>query len=156
MEQTLKVYIYNEGKRPVFFQPRLTGIYASEVWCIKLLQESKQFVTTNPTQAHLFYLPFSSQILEETVHVPNSHIFDKLKQYLRNFANMIKTRYSFWNRTSGADHFLGACHDWVWLHIFLCFSIFAGSLKKVHQAFDLLSHVFQLIKERKWDYFLPL
>lgn len=112
MEQTLKIYIYKEGKRPVFHQPRLTGIYASEGWFMKLLQGSKQYVTTNPEEALLFYFPFSSQILGEIVYVPNSHSFDNLKQYLRNYLDMIKARYSFWNRTSGADHFLVACHDW--------------------------------------------
>ncbi|KAL3498476.1 hypothetical protein ACH5RR_041208 [Cinchona calisaya] len=112
MEQVLKVYIYREGKRPVFHQPRLAGIYASEGWFMKLLQENKQYVTTNPREAHLFYLPFSSQRLEEALYVPNSHSFDNLKQYLGNYIDMIKARYSFWNRTSGADHFLVACHDW--------------------------------------------
>ncbi|CDP08146.1 unnamed protein product [Coffea canephora] len=115
MEQTLKIFIYKEGKRPVFHQPRLTGIYASEGWFMNLLQESKQYVTTNPEEALLFYFPFSSQILEEIAYVPNSHSFDTLKQYLRNYLDMIKARYSFWNRTSGADHFLVACHDWAFL-----------------------------------------
>ncbi|KAL0372137.1 UNVERIFIED_CONTAM: putative glycosyltransferase [Sesamum calycinum] len=63
MEQKLKVYIYKDGKRPVFHQPRLKGIYASEGWFMKLLKTSSQFLTNNPGEAHLFYLPFSSQLL---------------------------------------------------------------------------------------------
>ncbi|XP_071916933.1 probable glycosyltransferase At5g03795 [Coffea arabica] len=112
MEQTLKVYIYKEGERPIFHQPVLQGIYASEGWFMKLLKSSKHFVTKNPKKAHLFYLPFSTRMLEETLYVPNSHSRKNLIQCLRNYLSLITSRYSFWNRTGGADHFVVACHDW--------------------------------------------
>ncbi|CAK9144522.1 unnamed protein product [Ilex paraguariensis] len=112
MEQTLKVYIYKEGERPIFHQPVLKGIYASEGWFMKLMKASKHFVTKNPKKAHLFYFPFSSRMLEETLYVPNSHNRKNLVQHLKNYLDMIVARYSFWNRTGGADHFLVACHDW--------------------------------------------
>uniref|UniRef100_A0A5B7BUN7 Exostosin GT47 domain-containing protein n=1 Tax=Davidia involucrata TaxID=16924 RepID=A0A5B7BUN7_DAVIN len=112
MEQTLKVYIYREGERPIFHQQVLKGIYASEGWFMRLLKANKQFVTKNPKKAHLFYLPFSSRMLEETLYVPNSHSHKNLIQYLKNYLDMIVARYTFWNRTGGADHFLVACHDW--------------------------------------------
>ncbi|KAH0645198.1 hypothetical protein KY284_033082 [Solanum tuberosum] len=112
MEQNLKIYIYKEGKRPIFHQPKLKGIYASEGWFMKQLKASKQFLTDDPNKAHLFYLPFSSQTLEEVVYVPGSRSFDKLKAFLNNYLDLIKGRYPFWNRTQGADHFLVACHDW--------------------------------------------
>jgi hypothetical protein len=109
MEDNLKVYIYREGEKPILHQPRLNGIYASEGW----------FITRDPRKAHLFYLPFSSLMLEETLYIPNSHSFDKLIQFLRNYLDMIAAKYSFWNRTGGADHFLVACHDWVCFTSFL-------------------------------------
>ncbi|KAL0311959.1 UNVERIFIED_CONTAM: putative glycosyltransferase [Sesamum radiatum] len=112
MEQTLKIYIYTEGERPIFHQPELYGIYASEGWFMKLLEENKHFVTGNANKAHLFYLPFSSRILEETLYVPDSHSRKNLVQYLSSYLQNITTTYPFWNRTSGADHFLVACHDW--------------------------------------------
>ncbi|KAM7459365.1 hypothetical protein LguiA_036359 [Lonicera macranthoides] len=112
MEQTLKVYIYREGKRPIFHQTVLKGIYASEGWFMKLLKANKQYVTKNPKKAHLFYLPFSSRMLEETLYIPNSHSDRNLVQYLKNYLDMIVAKYPFWNRTGGADHFLVACHDW--------------------------------------------
>ncbi|KAH0914932.1 hypothetical protein HID58_029378 [Brassica napus] len=65
------------------------------------------------TKAHLFYLPFSSQMLEETLYVKNSHRHRNLIKYLKDYIDFISTKYPFWNRTSGADHFLAACHDWV-------------------------------------------
>ncbi|KAL2236052.1 probable glycosyltransferase At5g11130 [Sesamum indicum] len=112
MEQKLKVYIYKDGKRPVFHQPRLKGIYASEGWFMKLLKASNQFLTSNPGEAHLFYLPFSSQLLVDYVYVPDSHSFHDILEYLKNYLGTIKENYPFWNRTDGADHFLVACHDW--------------------------------------------
>ncbi|PIN23018.1 Xylogalacturonan beta-1,3-xylosyltransferase [Handroanthus impetiginosus] len=73
MEQTLKTYIYTEGERPIFHQPELNGIYASEGWFMKQLEKHKHFVTKNAHKAHLFYLPFSSRVLQEVLYVPNSH-----------------------------------------------------------------------------------
>lgn len=115
MEKTLKVYIYKEGEKPIFHQPQavLKGIYASEGWFMKHMKASKHFVTKKPKEAHLFYLPFSSRMLEEKLYVVDSHTHKNLIQYLKKYLDLISGRYSFWNRTSGSDHFLVACHDWV-------------------------------------------
>lgn len=75
MESTLKVYIYSEGERPIMHTPVLKGIYGSEGWFMKQLQDHKKFVTKDPQKAHLYYLPFSSVMLEEKLYVPNSHSF---------------------------------------------------------------------------------
>ncbi|KAF5823916.1 putative xylogalacturonan beta-1,3-xylosyltransferase [Helianthus annuus] len=114
MEKTLKVYIYKEGDKPIFHQPEamLTGVYASEGWFMKNIKESKHFVTSNPEKAHLFYIPFSSRVLQLQLYVPGSHSKKNLIQYLKNYVHRITTRYNFWNRTDGSDHFLVACHDW--------------------------------------------
>lgn len=112
MEKTLKIYIYTEGEQPIFHQPALTGIYASEGWFMKQLEENKHFVTKNGDQAHLFYLPFSSWMLEKALYVPDSHSSKNLVRYLSSYLQNITTTYRFWNRTDGADHFLVACHDW--------------------------------------------
>lgn len=112
MEKTLKVYVYREGDKPIMHSPYLLGIYASEGWFMRLMEASKQFVTKDPKKAHLFYLPFSSRMLEETLYVPNSHSSRNLIQYLKNYVDMIAGKHRFWNRTGGADHFLVACHDW--------------------------------------------
>ncbi|XP_021276433.1 uncharacterized protein LOC110410860 isoform X1 [Herrania umbratica] len=112
MENILKVYIYQEGEKPIFHQGILEGIYASEGWFIKLLEANKNFVTKDPQKAHLFFLPFSSRLLELTLYVRNSHSRNNLIQYMRNYVDMIAAKHPFWNRTGGADHFLVACHDW--------------------------------------------
>ncbi|KAH7514195.1 hypothetical protein FEM48_Zijuj11G0062900 [Ziziphus jujuba var. spinosa] len=112
MEMILKVYIYPDGKRPIFHEPHLRGIYASEGWFMKLMEENRQFVTKDPEKAHLFYLPYSARQLELALYVPGSHNLRPLSIFLRDYANMLAAKYPFWNRTHGSDHFLVACHDW--------------------------------------------
>lgn len=112
MERTLKVYVYKDGEKPIFHQPILKGLYASEGWFMKLMEGNKQFVVKDPRKAHLFYMPFSARMLEHTLYVRNSHNRTNLRQYLKIYAEKIASKYPFWNRTGGADHFLVACHDW--------------------------------------------
>ncbi|KAJ1386483.1 Exostosin-like [Sesbania bispinosa] len=112
METILKVYIYRDGARPIFHKPSLKGIYASEGWFMKLIEENKQFVTKDPEKAHLFYLPYSARQLELALYVPGSHNLKPLSNFLRDYVNKIAAKYPFWNRTHGSDHFLVACHDW--------------------------------------------
>ncbi|XP_031094589.1 probable glycosyltransferase At5g25310 isoform X2 [Ipomoea triloba] len=82
MEHMLKVYIYREGEKPIFHQPYLRGIYASEGWFMKLMEDQKP-----PSQKRIEYL-------------------------LSDYINLIARKHRFWNRTKGANHFLVACHDW--------------------------------------------
>lgn len=113
MERTLKVFVYRDGSKPVFHQPILKGIYASEGWFMKLMEGSKRFVVRDPRRAHLFYMPFSSRHLQFAVYVRGSHNRTTLRAYLRKYVDSIAAKYPFWNRTDGSDHFLVACHDWV-------------------------------------------
>ncbi|KAF9612783.1 hypothetical protein IFM89_003793 [Coptis chinensis] len=115
MEHLLKVYIYREGEKPIFHEPTepiLKGIYASEGWFMGQMEKNKQFVVKDPTKAHLFYLPFSSRMLQLQLYVRNSHNRKNLAIYMKNYVDTIAAKYPFWNRTGGADHFLVACHDW--------------------------------------------
>ncbi|OMO82652.1 Exostosin-like protein [Corchorus capsularis] len=112
MERTLKVYVYKEGKKPIFHLPILKGLYASEGWFMRLMQGSKRFVVKDPQRAHLFYMPFSSRMLEYTLYVRNSHNRTNLREFLKDYTESIAAKYPYFNRTGGADHFLVACHDW--------------------------------------------
>lgn len=111
METMLKVYVYKEGEKPIFHQPKMRGIYASEGWFIKLMEGNKKFFVRDPKKAHLFYLPFSTLMLRNALG-QNFQTSQDLQQYLKNYVELIAGRYRFWNRTDGADHFLVACHDW--------------------------------------------
>lgn len=113
MVRTLKVYVYKEGQKPIFHQPLLNGIYSSEGWFMKLMEGNRNFIVKDPRKAHLFYLPFSSRLLQSTLYVPNSHNRTLMELCLKEYLDKIATKYPFWNRTGGADHFLVACHDWV-------------------------------------------
>ncbi|GAB4852631.1 hypothetical protein Ancab_016845 [Ancistrocladus abbreviatus] len=112
MESTLKVYVYRDGEKPIFHQPILKGLYASEGWFMKLMEGNKRFVVKDPRKAHLFYMPFSSRMLEYTLYVRNSHNRTNLRQYVKEYSERLAAKYPFWNRTGGMDHFLVACHDW--------------------------------------------
>ncbi|XP_074580637.1 putative glycosyltransferase At5g03795 [Curcuma longa] len=112
MEKILKVYVYKEGEKPLCHTPELEGIYASEGWFMKLMEENKHFVVHDPDKAHLFYLPYSSRQLRMHLYVPDSHSMQPLSIFLRDYVNLISAKYPFWNRTKGSDHFLVACHDW--------------------------------------------
>ncbi|XP_059642903.1 probable glycosyltransferase At3g07620 [Cornus florida] len=112
MELILKVYIYKDGRRPIFHFPYLRGIYSSEGWFMKFMKESEQFVTTDPEKAHLFYLPYSVRQMKRVLYVPEARNIKPLAIFLRDYVNMLATKYPFWNRTHGSDHFLVACHDW--------------------------------------------
>lgn len=115
MEHMLKVYIYSEGEKPVFHQPLMRGIYASEGWFMKLIEGNKKFAVRNPKKAHLFYLPFDSHMLRLTIPRHSIHGKSKtvLEKVLKSYVGLISRKHPFWNRTEGADHFLVACHDWV-------------------------------------------
>lgn len=113
MERMLKVYVYREGEKPIFHQPHLRGIYASEGWFMKLMEGNRQFVVRDPKKALLFYMPFSSLKLRNALHEPNFSSQKDLENHLKNYVDTVARRYRFWNRTKGADHFVVACHDWV-------------------------------------------
>ncbi|KAM1155505.1 hypothetical protein ACFX13_026979 [Malus domestica] len=114
MGHMLKVYIYSEGEKPVFHQPLMRGIYASEGWFMKLIEGNKKFVVRDPRKAHVFYLPFDSHMLRLTIPRHSIHGKSKtvLEEVLQSYVGLISRKYPFWNRTKGADHFLVACHDW--------------------------------------------
>lgn len=84
MEQKFKIYIYKEGKKPIFHQPRLTGIYAGEGWFMELLERSKRFNVEDPKKAHLYYLPFSSTTLRWTLYDKKLHNVKQLENYLKD------------------------------------------------------------------------
>lgn len=125
MERILKVYVYKDGERPIFHTPILKGIYASEGWFLKLMERNKHYTVRDHRKAHLFYLPFSSRLLEFAFFKRGLRQQDMAAR-LHDYVKTISRKYPFWNRTGGADHFLAACHDWV----IFCILNFALLLKK--------------------------
>ncbi|KAL7093641.1 hypothetical protein ACP275_11G051800 [Erythranthe tilingii] len=112
MENKFKVYIYREGEKPIFHEPYTRGIYASEGWFMKLMEKNKQFAVKDPKKAHMFYLPFSSVKLRNALNGSDFRSQKDLENHLKKYVDIIATKYRFWNKRGGADHFLVACHDW--------------------------------------------
>lgn len=56
--------------------------------------------------------PICSARLRAALYIPDSHKHLNLIAYLQNYMQQLSSKYPFWNRTSGADHFLAGCHDW--------------------------------------------
>lgn len=112
MNKSFKIYVYPHKKSdpfahvflPVDFEPR--GNYASESYFRKVLMKS-HFITTDPSKADLFFLPFSIARLRHDPRVGVEGIQDFIRDYIFN----ISQRYPYWNRTGGADHFYVACHS---------------------------------------------
>ncbi|CAL5356912.1 unnamed protein product [Camellia sinensis] len=112
MNKSFKIYVYPHKKSdpfahvflPVDFEPR--GNYASESYFRKVLMKS-HFITMDPSEADLFFLPFSIARLRHDPRVGVEGIQDFIRDYIFN----ISQRYPYWNRTGGADHFYVACHS---------------------------------------------
>lgn len=115
MEKQFKVFVYGEGELPLFHNGPCKSIYSMEGKFIHELEVNKQFRTLEPDKAHVYFLPFSVTMLVQYVYVPNSHDFGPIKQTVRDYVSVISTKYPFWNRSLAADHFMVACHDWVWI-----------------------------------------
>ncbi|KAF8403432.1 hypothetical protein HHK36_011536 [Tetracentron sinense] len=112
MNRSFKIYVYPHKKDdpfanallPVKFKPG--GNYASESYFKKALMKS-HFITKDPAEADLFFLPFSIATLRYDPRVGVGGIQDFIRAYIYN----ISQNYPYWNRSGGADHFYIACHS---------------------------------------------
>nr|GMD39536.1 probable glycosyltransferase At5g03795 [Ipomoea batatas] len=111
MEKRFRIFIYEEGEPPVFHYSFSKGILGIEGILIHQLEISK-FVTKNPEKAHVFFLPFSTYSLVQFVFVRESHAWGPMQNTARDYIDGISTKYPYWNRSLGYDHFMLACHDW--------------------------------------------
>ncbi|KAH1032965.1 hypothetical protein J1N35_045139 [Gossypium stocksii] len=112
MNRSFKIYVYPHQRDdpfahaflPVDFEPG--GNYASESYFKKALMNS-HFITEDPREADLFFLPFSIAKLRHDRRVGGGGI----QSFIRDYISNISTKYPYWNRTGGADHFYVACHS---------------------------------------------
>ncbi|XP_039021862.1 probable glycosyltransferase At5g03795 [Hibiscus syriacus] len=112
MNRSLKIYIYPHDKDdpyanvllPADYDPK--GHYASELYFKKVISGS-HFITENPSEADLFFMPFSIVEMRHDPRIGPEGMGNFIKQYIYN----ITQTYPYWNRTDGADHFYVACHS---------------------------------------------
>ncbi|CAK9146685.1 unnamed protein product, partial [Ilex paraguariensis] len=111
MEKSFKVYVYEEGEPPVFHYGPCMHTYAIEGFFIQKMEVS-YFRTRDPGKAHVYFLPFSVTMITQVIYVPESHEWGLMKNTAKDYVDVIATKYPYWNRSLGADHFMLACHDW--------------------------------------------
>ncbi|KAL5703104.1 hypothetical protein ACHQM5_028238 [Ranunculus cassubicifolius] len=112
MEKHFKVFVYEEGEPPVFHTGPCKGIYSSEGLFISQMDVDSLFRTKDPEKAHVYFLPFSITWMVKFVHHKGSRSFMPIKQTVADYINDLATKYPYWNRSLGGDHFMLACHDW--------------------------------------------
>ncbi|KAM7515807.1 hypothetical protein LguiA_005390 [Lonicera macranthoides] len=134
MERKFKVYIYTDGDPNTFYQtPRkLTGKYASEGYFFQNIRESR-FRTEDPDQADLFFIPISCHkmrgkplvmdrltidvymmsviVMSSEVDISPGTSYENMTVIVQNYVDGLISKYPYWNRTLGADHFFVTCHD---------------------------------------------
>ncbi|OMO62601.1 Exostosin-like protein [Corchorus olitorius] len=112
MNDSFKIFVYPHKADdpfanvllPVDFDPQ--GHYASELYFKKSLFKS-HFITKDPNEADLFYMPFSIVEMRHDPRIGPEGIQDFIRDYIFNISHT----YPYWNRTGGADHFYVACHS---------------------------------------------
>ncbi|THF97698.1 hypothetical protein TEA_002159 [Camellia sinensis var. sinensis] len=112
MERMFKIYVYEEGEPPIFHNGPCKDIYSMEGLFLSFMESNTHFRTRNPDLAHVYFLPFSVVMIIETLFDPI--IGDKavLKRTVGDYVRLVSSKYPYWNRSLGADHFMLSCHDW--------------------------------------------
>ncbi|CAM6082894.1 unnamed protein product [Calypogeia fissa] len=112
MEERFKVYIYQEGEEPLVHNGPCKNIYAIEGRFIQELQGDNPFVTEDPEEAHVFFLPFSVAMMVTYLYTANSGDMSPLLRFAKDYIDVVSRKYPYWTRSEGTDHFMLACHDW--------------------------------------------
>jgi hypothetical protein len=126
MERLFKIYVYEEGEPPVFHDGPCRSIYSTEGRFIYAMEMENRMRTTDPELAHVFFLPFSIVKMVKMIYEPNSHDMSPLRRTVFDYIDVLSTKYPYWNRSVGADHFMLSCHDWVSKHVLYFCSISGG------------------------------
>lgn len=111
MENLFKIYVYEDGEPPLFHYSKSLGILGIEGILIHQLEISR-FRTGDPRKAHIYFVPMSMQSISTYAYERNNRAWSPLQNIARDYVNLIATKYPYWNRTLGHDHFILACHDW--------------------------------------------
>ncbi|KAL1372246.1 hypothetical protein HN51_002383 [Arachis hypogaea] len=117
MKKRFKVWVYKEGEQPLVHDGPVNNKYAIEGQFIDEIENKKShFIANNPEHAHVFLIPLSISKVIRYVYKPRRSRYDydpeRLQRLIEDYISVVATKYPFWNRSTGADHFLISCHDW--------------------------------------------
>ncbi|KAK7832625.1 putative glycosyltransferase [Quercus suber] len=91
MVKRFKVWTYNEGEQPLVHDGPLNHVYSLEGQFIDEIEWDKSpFRASHPEEAHS----------------------DRLQRIVIDYIKIVADKHPYWNRSSGADHFMLPCHDW--------------------------------------------
>ncbi|KAL6521157.1 hypothetical protein OROGR_017726 [Orobanche gracilis] len=111
MEKLFRIYVYEDGDPPLFHYSKSLGILGIEGILIHQIEISK-FRTRDPGKAHVYFVPLSVQSIANYAYVLHNRAWSPLQNIVRDYVKLISTKYPYWNRTLGHDHFILGCHDW--------------------------------------------
>ncbi|KAF8407162.1 hypothetical protein HHK36_006288 [Tetracentron sinense] len=114
MEKIFKVWTYREGEPPLVHDGPLNNIYSTEGQFIDEMDSGKNpFSARHPNEAHAFFLPFSVVNVVRFIYKPiTTYSRERLQRFVEDYIGVVSKKYPYWNRSSGADHFMVSCHDW--------------------------------------------
>lgn len=112
MEKLFKIYVYNEGDRPIFHNGLCKSIYSTEGRLIHEIEKGTLYKTEDPEEALVYLLPFSVVMMVQYLYVPGAREIHAIENTVTDYINVISQNHRYWNRSQGADHFMVSCHDW--------------------------------------------
>jgi xylogalacturonan beta-1,3-xylosyltransferase len=116
MEKRFRVWTYREGEQPLFHRGPMNDIYSIEGQIIDELESGRsQFSAKNPDEALAFFVPVSIASILHFIYRPYvTYSRKQIQDIAEDYIGLISSKYPYWNRSSGADHFMISCHDWVY------------------------------------------
>ncbi|KAF5469128.1 hypothetical protein F2P56_013223, partial [Juglans regia] len=114
MVKRFRVWTYKEGEPPIFHVGPMRDIYSIEGQLIDELEsENSKFLAREPEEATAFFIPVSIVFIIKYIYKPCvDYSREPLQKVVKDYIHTISERYPYWNRSSGADHFMVSCHDW--------------------------------------------
>ncbi|KAL4319772.1 hypothetical protein GQ457_18G003710 [Hibiscus cannabinus] len=111
MVKSFKVWTYREGEPPLFHNGPLNNIYAIEGQFIDEMDSIESPCRARrPDEAHVFFLPLSVTGVVHYVYKPITSVKDysrdRLQRLVTDYISTVATKYPYWNRSKGADHFM--------------------------------------------------
>ncbi|KAF3789027.1 Multiple exostoses-like protein 1 [Nymphaea thermarum] len=100
---------------PIFHDASSLGVYSIEGHFIQEMDKQRlSFITSDPEQALLYFLPFSVRRMRRFV-ASKAGVVDLHRMWvvISDYIQVIANKYPYWNNTNGAYHFMVTCHDWL-------------------------------------------